>query len=69
VHSIGADRGLPLQADVSTKNGIAKVVDESAASFGNIDILNMANVGPFSLPQIQFPQPVGLQLLRKDLGR
>jgi len=52
VQSIGADRALAVQADVSTMDGIAKVVDEAVARFGKIDIL-MANAGTMPMRNVE----------------
>jgi len=41
-----------VQADVSTMDGIAKVVDEAVARFGKIDIL-MANAGTMPMRNVE----------------
>ncbi|UNI13875.1 3-oxoacyl-[acyl-carrier-protein] reductase [Purpureocillium takamizusanense] len=52
VRSIGTDRALAVQADVSTMDGLARVVDEAVARFGKIDIL-MANAGTMPMRNVE----------------
>ncbi|KAJ6446765.1 60S ribosomal protein L40 [Purpureocillium lavendulum] len=52
VRSIGADRAIAVQADVSTMDGIAKVVDEAVKRFGRIDVL-MANAGTMPMRNVE----------------
>ncbi|KAI1334601.1 NAD(P)-binding protein [Xylariaceae sp. FL0016] len=52
VSSIGADRALAVQADVSSVPGIARLVDAAVARFGRIDVL-VPNAGIMPLQDLE----------------
>lgn len=52
VSSIGSDRALAVQADVSSIPGIKKLIDESVARFGKVDIV-MANAGVMPMRTVE----------------
>ena len=52
VASIGPDRALAVQADVSTLKGVGKLVDEAVAKFGKLDVV-MANAGMMLMRNVE----------------
>ncbi|KND93138.1 Tetrahydroxynaphthalene reductase [Tolypocladium ophioglossoides CBS 100239] len=52
VASIGAERALAVQADVSTLEGVGRLVDEAVARFGRLDAV-MANAGMMLMRNVE----------------
>ncbi|POR37515.1 Tetrahydroxynaphthalene reductase [Tolypocladium paradoxum] len=52
VASIGADRALAVQADVSTLEGVGRLVDAAVAKFGKLDAV-MANAGMMQMRNVE----------------
>lgn len=52
VSSIGSDRAVAIQADVSSIAGVTRLVDETITKFGRIDIV-MANAGMMLMRQVE----------------
>lgn len=55
VESIGSDKAIAIQADVSSIAGVSTVVDETVKKFGRVDIV-MANAGMMLMRDVENTQ-------------